>query len=178
MNAMEIAAYLDHRADAATTQRFEAHLAECDFCRQDLLEAGRVLRRARRPGRVLVLAALAAAAVLVVVAIPAVGRNDRLWRDGGGDAEHRLVAYGPLGEVRTDSFRFVWGAAPSVMTYRLTVTGADGTLIWSTNTPDTSAILEPGHPLVTGTTYYWAADALLRDGSALTTGIRAFHLGR
>ena len=179
MNAMEIAAYLDHRVDAAATQRFESHLAECDPCRQDVIEARRVLQGVRRPRRLLVMAAaLAAAAILVVVALPAPGRNDPIWRDGGGSAERGLVAYGPLGEVGTNLFRFVWGAAPSVMGYRLTVTGTDGTLIWSTNTADTSAVLEPGHPLVTGVTYYWAADALLRDGSALTTGIRAFHLGR
>jgi len=179
MNAMEIAAYLDHRVDDAATQRFEAHLAECDPCRRDLIEAGRVMRRTQRPRRILVMAAaLAAAAILVVVALPLPGRNAPVWRDGGGIAERRLVAYGPLGEVGTDSFRFVWGAAPDVLTYRLTITGENGTIVWATSTSDTSAALESGHALGTGVTYYWAADALMRDGSALTTGIHAFHLGR
>ena len=179
MNAMEIAAYLDHRVDAATTQRFEAHLAECDLCRQDLIAAGRVVRKVRRPRRLLIMAtAVAAAAILVVVSLPTSGRDGLIWRDGRGGGGQQLVAYGPVGEVGADALRFVWSAAPNALTYRLTVTGTDGTLVWATNTTDTSVVLEPGHPLIGGVPYYWAADALMRDGSALTTGIRAFHLRR
>lgn len=178
MNSMEIAAYLDRGADADAIERFEAHLAQCDACREDVVEARRVLGIARRPRRLLVMTgALAAAAMLVVVSLPVSRSDDQRWRAGDGGAGG-LVAYRPLGEVGTDSFRFVWGAAPNVVSYRLTVTGTDGALVWTANTTDTSTTLEPGHPLVGGIPYYWAADALLDDGSSLTTGLRAFHLRR
>jgi hypothetical protein len=87
-----------------------------------------------------------------------------------------LVAYGPTGDAKRESLRFVWGSAPNVVSYRLSLTSADGAQIWSQSGVDTVASLPPTVSLRIGQRYLWVADAVTNDGSTRSTGLREFSL--
>ena len=179
MNEFEVAAYLDRRLPASDRDRLERHLADCEDCRQEVSEIHRILVRGRRRRRILVGGVLlATAAALLLVVRPAVlasrGAIGTLQvRDAGSSPT--LIAYGPSGEAALRSLRFVWGAAPGVTTYRLTVSGDDGVPVWTASVSDTVMILPDSVRLQAGRRYLWIADALLQDGATRSTGLREFQ---
>lgn len=176
MNEMEIAAYLDGGLSLSAREQMEAHLAVCPLCRRDVSESRTLLRRLRRPRRIFVGMGLAAAAVLVIT-LPLTRRatdsqQSALLRSG---VDHSaLISYAPIGEVPITAIRFVWGGAREAVTYRLTITRSDAAIVWSSSGPDTAIALPVSLRLVPGQRYFWAADALLTDGSTRTTGLREF----
>ena len=177
MNDHEIAAYLDRRLPAADRERAEAHLADCVECREDLTQSYQLLRRIRRPERLArwgLMAAAAAALVLVLRTTLATAPGDAAAVRSGGAATV-IVVYGPVGETPLSGIRFAWAAQPGATTYRLTVTRADGTAIWSRSAADTVAILPDSVALHAGELYHWVADALLDDGGTRSTGLRDFR---
>lgn len=167
----EMATYLDRRLGAADRDRVEGHLAGCAECRQEMIQVQGLLGRSGRPRRLLLGAGLlAAAAALILIVLPAsVGPV----RSGG--APSILTAYGPTGDVPLSSLRFVWGAAPGVATYRLTVSGVDGVPLWSGSVADTVMALPDSVRLQADQRYVWFADALLGDGSTRSTGLHEFR---
>ena len=175
---LEIAAYLDRGLSGAERDRIEAHLAECAECRQSVLENDELVRRVRRPRRLLVGSAVAsAAALLIMVALPMLRGGDGdpatpVFRGAGAMAS--LIAYGPSGESRVQSLRFVWSPAPGAMSYRLTVSRADGSTLWTRSGRDTVAVLPDSVTLRAGDRYFWVSDALLADGGSRSTGLREF----
>ena len=170
MNELEMAAYVDRRLDPAGRERVEGHLAECASCRHEALEVRGLLRRAARPRRLLIGASLlAAAAALVLFVRP----TPDPVRDGGSSSV--LTAYGPTGEAALVSLRFVWGAVPGAVTYRLTVSHADGAPVWSGSVPDTAMALPDSVTLRVDQRYFWVTDALLHDGSTRSTGLHEFR---
>ena len=122
------------------------------------------------------LIAAAAAAMLLVVTqtngSPGVSPHAPALR-GVAEAP-RLTVYGPNGETDGKPLRFVWGAWPGALSYRLTVTGANGEKLWSRDGADTAVALPETVILENGATYFWVVDALLSDGGAMTTGLREF----
>lgn len=179
MNEMEIATYLDGGSSLSAREEMEAHLAVCPLCRSDVSESRALLRRFRRPRRIFVGMGLAAAAVLVVT-LP-LTRSATDTRQGSllrSDADRSaLLSYAPIGEVPVTAIRFVWGGAPDAVTYRLTITRSDAAIVWSSSSADTAIALPASVTLVPGERYFWAADALLKDGSTRTTGLREFAPG-
>lgn len=179
MNEFEVAAYLDRRLPAPDRDRLERHLAGCEDCRQEVSEIHRILVRGRRRRRILVGGALlaTAAALLLVVRPTLFAPHGDIGappiRDAGGSPT--LIAYGPSGEAALRSLRFVWGAAPGVTTYRLTVSGEDGVTIWTGSVSDTTVFLPDSVRVQAGRRYFWIADALLQDGAARSTGLREFQ---
>lgn len=71
LEAHRVAAYLDGRLPLAESAVIDGHLAECEACRQEIVDVERIVRPrpARRRAYVIALAATAAAAVLLF-AIP------------------------------------------------------------------------------------------------------------
>lgn len=177
---IEIARYLDRRLPAEQRDRIENHLAACVECRQHVLETQQLLGRVRRPRRLVAGGALAAAAAAVVLLITHVGQTSRLTTAEmplrGGESAATLTAYGPIGEVGRQSLRFVWGAAPKVASYRVSLTSIDGVQMWTQSGADTVAIIPRTVNLRTGERYLWVADAILTDGTIRSTGLREFSL--
>jgi Putative zinc-finger len=173
----EMARYLDRRVSLEERDRIEDHLASCAECREHTLGTQQVLRRARRPRMVAVGSVLAAAAV-VLIWIARVGPIPELSAPQRGVASDNagLIAYGPTGDAKRPSLRFVWGSAMGAASYRLSVTAANGAQVWSQSGADTVASLPRSVDLRTGEKYLWVADALMRDGSTRSTGLREFSL--
>ena len=175
-----VAAYLDQRLPPAERTRLVRHLIVCDECRLEVSETQALL--AQRGHRRWFAAAglIAAAAVLVLILRPIVAPSEPpselAIRDGGSNST--LTAYGPVGEVRGDSLRLLWAAAPGATVYRVTVSAPGGLAVWSGSTADTSVILPDSARLETGLVYYWVADALLANGTTRSTGLRGFEIVR
>lgn len=174
----QLAAFLDRGLAPVARRHVEEHLAGCPECRAHIVAAGDLLAHDRRPRRSLLVGSLvAAAALLLAVGLTARsgqrGIRQPVVRAAGTDA--RLVAYGPMGETSSRAIRFVWGRAPDAVTYRLSVTRADGVAVWSRSVADTVAVLPDSVALGPGQSYFWVADALLRDGTTRSTGLRAFE---
>ena len=179
MNDLELAAYLDRRLAERDRERVESHLAGCSDCRDELLQTRQLLRTNRRPRRLLIGSIVAAAAALILVVR---FTGDPLSPAGTAPllrtapATGAMVAYGPIGETSSSSPAFVWAAQSGASTYRLTLTTGDGTTLWSVSAADTVAALPASVRLRSGERYLWVVDALLDDGSALSTGLREFRV--
>src|SRR5262249_43031661 len=124
-------------------QKAELHLASCTECRQELAEV-RQLQRAR-PGRgwwPIWLSALAAAAVLLVVALPRHPHAPSTIRTNP-DAEQHLAVVSPVPSdvIAQGPITFIWRSAGQGASYTLTVQEADGRVVWSTAVADTVAVL-------------------------------------
>ena len=180
----DVAAYLDRGLSDSRRDRIEAHLAGCTDCRQEVLEAQQLVKRVRPFRRAPVWGgSLAAAAALVLIVAKLGSGPDRLpespphVRGDGGTPQ--LVVYGPIGDdVPTRGLRFVWSAAAGTVTYRFTMTGTDGSPVWSRSGTDTVVVLPDSVALRPGQRYLWAVDALLADGVTRSTGMREFVPGR
>lgn len=173
----ELAGFLDRRLAPATRTRLAEHLAECAACRSDLVRAGRVVRGSGL-GRRLALGATAALAVLVATVSVVTVRRLEDTRVRGGNGAVQLIAYAPIGQVESILPRFTWGAASPGALYRLSLFDPKGATLWTTSIRDTSVTLPDASALTRDTTYTWIVDALQRDGSELSTGIRQFRIGQ
>jgi len=176
----DVAAYLDRGLTATRRDRLEAHLAVCGECRREVLEAQQLVKRVRPFRRAPVWVGSVAAAAAVVLLVAKLGSGPGrltetapLVRTAGGTSQ--LVVYGPTGEdLPTRGLRFIWGAAAGAVTYRLTLTGSDGVIVWSRSGIDTAVALPDSVVLRPGRRYLWVADALLADGATRSTELREF----
>jgi hypothetical protein len=178
LTALERAAYLDRGLSADDSRRVEAHLAACELCRRQLTEESQLVRgvrRKRRPAVAMALIASAAAVILIASRVPRHSNTAPLRAEPALDSTTvPLVAYGPIGEQRSGVRRFVWASANGALSYRLTVSSSDGTVLWSTSVTDTSATLPDTISLSRAPKYFWVADAILRDGRTRSTGLHEF----
>jgi hypothetical protein len=180
MTELESASYLDRGLSNSARDQIEDHLAECVVCRENVSEAQKLITaiaRPRRMTRITLWGALAAAAALVIV--PQV-----LQRQTGGRVSRDAVvpttipAYAPTESVDSRPLRFVWGSVPGAASYRITLSTTDGTTLWSRNLSDTVSVLPTDVTLEPGVDYVWYADAVLSDGSSVTTGLREFRAAK
>lgn len=172
-----LAAYIDKRLDQDGRAAVVAHLADCADCRQELIDARRVLRpgRAGRVAGVAVGLALAASLLVMVLPIDRTGAGRESSQVRSGTEPTSLVAYGPIGELISTAVELVWGSAGPNAAYRVALTMSDGTPVWRTSTSDTVAAVPDSVRLGPDATYRWWVDALLPDGTTRSTGIREFR---
>ena len=174
----EMALYLDRRLSLEERDRIENHLGNCAECRTQVLAAQHVLGSGRRSRVATAGGVLAAAAVIFILITRAAPHDDQPTPQLRAIASDNaaLVAYGPIGDAKRAGLRFVWGPAAGAVSYRLTLTTADGAQVWSRSGMDTLASLPSTVVLRAGEKYLWVADAILNDGSARSTGLREFSL--
>lgn len=189
LTAGTVAAYVDGRLDAASRVAAESHLAACAGCRAELMEVSALVDRApaRLPGapRALWVGAVsvAAAAVLLVAVLPGARRTDPahapVERASSADEAPRVRIVSPAAAQAPAAapVQFIWHSQPGA-TYRVTITDASGAVVWSTATADTVATISNPGALRSGAQYNWFVDALLPDGSAITSGVTRFTTRR
>ena len=175
----DIAGYLDRGLSQADRDRVENHLSECTECRHSVAATQHLLSRAKRPRRLLGIATIVAVAATALVVVqlqrPLAEREPLRAASTDGSA---IVAYSPLGEVAPESIRFMWGRLPEAISYRLTVSSPDGAVVYSNSGVDTTVVLPVNVRLVPSAKYTWVADAIMKDGSTRSTGLRDFELVR
>lgn len=178
LDSTEVAAYVDGRLDEAARTRVEAHLAECDECRREVVTVRRVVATARRRPGWPVWVTLAAAAALLLVVWPRAadrgGPGAPVVRDA--DPATAGVAVVTPDSVATVPLTFAWHPVPTATTYRVALTNPSGELIWSGATSDTVLAIPDSVALAAGRSYYYYVDALLADGTSITSGVRGVRL--
>jgi hypothetical protein len=178
----EIAAYLCDELLPGDRERFQAHLAECRECRQEVTSARRLtMSRPRQRGRSIV---LAAAALLVAVLLT------RGLGDAGGSPQSEaqrpsaerargtraidIVSPGDGATIASSQVEFAWRGRPGGFMYRLTLSTDDGRTLWTGDTRDSSLALPSNVVLDRGRRYFWFVDALGSDTRSFTSGVHRF----
>ena len=187
-SAAEVAAYLDRTLPQVEHTQIEAHLDDCRECREEVVALSRVLRKLG-PKPILRWVAVGgiAATLALVVGRMALGPGNvtapnttqPIERSAPGEGHAGLVAIRPTGNapVRRDAVLLQWASAPNPgVHYRLTLSQADGRVLWTASTRDTMLQVPSSVRLAGGRTYYWYTDVLLPDGRTLTTGVQEFRL--
>jgi hypothetical protein len=176
LSAGQLAGFLDRTVATSERKAIKAHLAECDQCRHELIEVGRLARgpRQRRwiawvPAGV----AAAAAVAFLLLRSPGEPRSDTL-RGTGPDGVSPIAAVAPALDavITPDSLVFVWHAAAPDAQYRVRLTDQLGNVVWSVSQAETTAVLPRSVVLEPNRSYFWYVDALFPDGHSGTTGAR------
>ncbi len=174
-----ITAYVSRALTVAEREEFERHLLVCEDCRRDLAEATDLELHQRRRRRMVVGAPLAAAAVLVLAVAGSLGRTGAptsVFRGQLNEGTARFSALVPEdgGAVGVDSVAFLWQSAGADVHYLLTLTDANGDVVWTTGTSDTTIVLPRSVGLEPDNRYFWYVDALLEGARSSTTGVQEF----
>jgi hypothetical protein len=177
MNEFEVAAYLGRSLSAADRERVEIHLSQCDFCRDAVVATQEAVSQSSKPGRIAIVSLTAAAAVMALIIAPrfATLRNEPVMRDPAGSVGIRAYDAKIAGALSTV---FAWSGVSTADHYELTLTDAEGFRIWSGETRDTTIALPSSVSLIKGKGYVWYADAILADGSRISTGLQSLSSSR
>ncbi|MCL7972506.1 MAG: zf-HC2 domain-containing protein [marine benthic group bacterium] len=180
--------------------KFEEHLVTCADCRDEVRLAAAVRESFELDGtpglsvqphdqgmswRIAWIAAgLAAAAIGGLLYLTPL--EDRasptavpVQREGPGADVDALVEFDPVrpvaGEVLEQTgLTLEWRAASPSALYRVTLTDANGDLIWQDSTRDTLLSIPAGK--VSAGQYFWYVDARLPDGRTATTRAQTFKV--
>ena len=177
---LEIAAYLDRGLRPDQMDRIEEHLSRCADCRENVVKTQEIVAHERSSRRWMQTGLfLATAAAVLFVALPslrsAMNKEALVRTRSNEQGPPAIVAYGPVGESASP-VRFVWGRAVDALSYRLTVSAANGEELWTASVMDTSATIPNNVKLHAGSTYVWVVDAILKDGLTRSTGLHEFGL--
>ena len=152
--------------------RVEAHADECADCARVLRGLTMLAReaarfdtsraRSARPWPSWGIPATIAAALAIAVLAPMAwrtlrnGSNASVVREASSDV---IQAIAPQGTVAADSLTFAWHGWDGATRYEVRLFGADGALVWSGSTDDTSIPLPPEIKLAPRR-YYWQVRAV------------------
>jgi len=158
----DVAAYLDRALPQSERTRIEAHLDECDRCRDEVVDVLRLLRRRSGTRRwVGGLGIAAAAAAVLLLAINPAGLN---WRPGSTFREGPLTSataptpIAPLGAVPSVDV-LTWTSVSRADRYHVRLFDAGGVVLWEIVVSDTSTAVPPLVRLAPGLAYYWRVEA-------------------
>jgi hypothetical protein len=160
----ELAAYLDRALPAADRLRLESHLADCSECRDELVAVARLLSGPpHRVRRWYAPVGLATAAAILFLLVPLRHHPQGpalapTFREPAITSAAAAAALEPRGAVRLAS-SFVWSRVSRAERYRLMIFDATGSVVWETQTPDTSARLPEAIRLRQNATYFWKVEA-------------------
>ncbi|HEX6251152.1 MAG TPA: zf-HC2 domain-containing protein [Gemmatimonadaceae bacterium] len=188
LSADQLAGYIDHALEAAERATVESHLEICDACRADMLSAKRITQEHAPPRRSRLafygVVGTAAAAALILV----VGRSGP--PESPGTPQLREATAPPAAErgiaplhpasgdtLAADSVVLAWRPLEPDAEYRLTLSTPDGTILWSSETGDTTVAV-PDSVFREAGPVFWYVDALRSTGRAATTGVREFVIVR
>jgi hypothetical protein len=190
LSGEDLAAYLDGELEAAERSRIQSHLADCDSCREEVVELTALVHADTRHRRwtIAVPAAAVAAIAAVLLVSPLVQdgadapgervRGPELASEREAVLEVRALAPALEATVDRDSLRFSWEGLEPDATYRLTLTDQGGDPLWTHETSGTALLLPPDVELQPEGSYLWFVDALLADGRTATSGVLSFKTVR
>ncbi len=178
LSVEQVAAFVDRGLTRDQRTHVEAHLAQCEECRSEVVEVARLVRaRARR--RWLVLVPLAAAAGVLLVVNPFAPSSGRRAVERGGlpSSAGSVSTIAPAADAVLPLQRatFIWHGAAAAASYRLTVTNEVGDVVWTGLTADTTIIIPDRIRLVAGRAYAWYVDVLLPDGRSNASAVQRFR---
>ena len=155
-----VAAYIDRTLDDRDRPRVEAHLADCDECRAEVVEAKHIVSTLRGTSKVTTkrwLGVAAAAAVILLVAVPRHTREpDTVHREAPVMTTIAPHALAPQG-LTSGPLVLRWTSVPGADGYRVRVFDERGSVLFERETKDTVAPVAA--TLGTGTRLFWKVEA-------------------
>lgn len=180
LDASLVAAFLDGQLAAEERTRVESHLADCQECRLEVVAAARILRNRRRRRWFVISPILAAAAVLVLALAPRVlvrsHVDQPVLRDPGTAKLAALETIAPRGAV-SSAPRLIWSRLPETDEYRVTLFDHAGTVVWETQTGDTTTGVPDSVSLRAGSQYFWKVAARTGWDRWISSDLTGFTLG-
>jgi hypothetical protein len=184
-----VAAYLEAVLSPAERTQVDAHFGDCEYCRSRLILASQALETApapRRSRRIFPVAAglLAAAGLAGVLLLSRTSVQPQSSSPQIRAAEETslppLRTLGPLRGTAVDpgNLRFMWASISPDVLYQVTLSAADGRVLWTERTSDT-VITPPAtalRRLQAGQPYFWRVDALLANLQSVTSGDQRFEV--
>ena len=180
LSAGRVTAYLAGSLDPAGRAEMEAHLADCEECRTEIIEVARLAREGKSfPWQVVIPLAAAAGVVGILLLGPSRSRtavdSDPVIR--APDTRDDVAGVEVVGATLDQGLVLTWHQVREASVYRLTVSGERGDSVWAGSTTDTTVVLPEGTILQPNRPYFWYVDALLRDGRSVTSGLQEFRTG-
>ena len=173
----DIASYVDRALDDRARERVEAHLSQCDSCRDEVAAVSDLasgLKRSASPKR-LWIAAVAAAGILIVLLPRHRQPAETGHREPAVTTAISPRALAPVGRV--DSLRrIVWSSVPGADTYHVFVYDSLGTVLWDREIADTSVAPKDIIGLQSGVPYYWRVEANTGVSRASHSELAGFEL--
>ena len=169
LDEMTLADFVDGRLAAEARTLAIRHLLTCAHCRSVVQATAAVVadealaqapeQRPRRTWLLPVTAAIAASLLIALWSREHAGRSIGTLREPALASTAAPVPVAPRAAIsRVD--RLVWLGVPGAERYRLRVFAADGSLVWSGETADTSVMLpRDSVVLAPRTTYFWRVEA-------------------
>lgn len=179
----EVAAYLSGTLQKSERSSLEAHLVQCQSCRQEVTAARTLLHRQNTRKRLFWIPLAMAAAVGGMLlyspaAPPDAAEQIRGNATGSSAAEAplRVTVLSPRegDKVGVDGLVFKWASEGAAAQYRVALRDAGGRPLWNMETSDTAVALDASVVLQPGSIYFWYVDALRSDGQSLTSGTVRF----
>ncbi len=188
LDEIAIADFVEGRLVLEARAHAVAHLLICGRCRASVratghlladptvaTELGAVARGTRGWRRWWVPVGLAAAATLLVVLRPwDVGREPAL-RDVPITSSVVPMPLAPRAAVFQVN-QLIWSSVPKADLYRVRVYDGVGSVVWKTETADTTAMLPVTVVLSANRAYYWRVEAQAEANRWTASGLVEFHL--
>jgi hypothetical protein len=174
----DAAAYVDGRLAGAERAAVDSHLAQCAECRLEVVDVTRLVRLAPQRRRWTVLAPLAAAAAVLILFIAPQRSHDStppLLREPAVTttvAPTLGIPRGGVPELRA----MTWSSVPHADQYRVTLFDRDGSVVWRTQSTDTTLLVPDTLRLARGVPYYWKVDARIELGRWVSSDLTSFTL--
>jgi hypothetical protein len=182
MTPEQVSAYLARTLPNDRREEFERHLLVCAECRGDLADASTIGVTSSRRWLTVGAPLAAAAALVLLIANPFAEPRaaDPLLRDGQSAGMEPLSAVAPANGARVSmgALVFQWRRRGEETFYELTLTDANGDVVFNEGTSDTLLILPRSVGLQPEATYFWYVDALLTGARSVTTGVHEFVVTR
>ena len=180
LNSGEVATYLDGALPPSDRSRVEAHLADCDACRMEVVDVARLVRARPGPPRwYLPVGAVAAAAAAILLLIPRPGQ------DTLGPPDYREpiitttvapIAIAPRGAITTAG-RLIWSSVPRADRYHVAVFDDTGRVLWETQTSDTATVVPDSIRFQPGAPYHWKVRAQTSWNRWVSSDLVEFSIG-
>lgn len=179
LDTVSLARYLEGAGTSHERAGWEAHLSECPDCREEMVDARRILATAPGRRRVSLVPLAAAATALLLVWTGTMDREppEQATRDPETSPTIAIAPrpLAPLGDVaRPDGL--LWSAVPGVARYRVTLFTSDGQAAWQATTTDTFVALPDTLRLAVATPNYWQVKAETGFGRWVESELVAFTM--
>jgi hypothetical protein len=184
----DVAAYLEAVLPDQERATLETHVSDCEYCQARLALAGEAVATAPRTHRrrllypAALLATAAGVAALLLLPARSVERpaQSEFRATSESTAAQRLHIIHPSrgGLILTNAPQLIWSGLGTDALYQITVSTADGAVLWSERTGDTTATLPPRivGGLQNGNRYFWRVDGLLPNLQSVSTGDQPFSV--
>ena len=175
-----LAGYLARTLSAADRAEVERHLATCETCRRELVDAQNVLSKRKRPRRAGTAIAIlgAGAAILLLVRLPQSTSRapDEAILRGGASSGVQVVAPAEGSVVGDSAVAFQWHSAGPDRLYRMSLLDNQANRIWGTETKDTLAPLPADIRLKPNSEYVWYVESIGLGADSVSSGPITFKV--